>query len=554
MMNDSSLWIILQRMRLPFVVIVVTYAVAMIGLIIIPGMDDQGNPYHLSIFESFYIVTYTATTIGYGEVPYAFTHAQKIWMSMSIYLTVLGWFYGMGTLVSLLQDKLFISEIAMARFQRTVKNFKEDFIIVLGYNETTMEIIKKLLDAKIRVVVIEKSQNKADYLMLEGFTPYVPVLVKDVHDPVSFEMANIESPHCKGIISLFEDSLLNLRVTLASKLLNPKLSVAVKSTTYEQTGNFYDAGADIVENPFGMITFQIKMALQSPSLLKLENWLYKIDTLEAKTFTIPDNNIIICGYGRLGSILYRMFKKNGIIPKIIEINKDTVEFAKHDGVENIITGNAEDKYFLHKANIKEAKIIFVVTDNDTTNLSIVSTVKKLNKNVIIVARENELSDFSIFSHAHIDHIFIPSKILVYKISNALINPINDKMIELITLQNEKWGQQLLLRLIKEVGNNPITFEISINKKNAVEVYYYLKSNSLTIDIFRKSRRDRNQYNNLVPLLVIRRDRKILLPDWDFEIQIDDQILFACDTNAKDDIEYITNNMYEFEYVVKKENI
>jgi len=79
-MNDSSLWIILQRMRLPFVVILVTYTIAMIGLILIPGMDDKGDVYHMSIFDAFYFVTYTATTIGFGELPYALTHYQKIWV------------------------------------------------------------------------------------------------------------------------------------------------------------------------------------------------------------------------------------------------------------------------------------------------------------------------------------------------------------------------------------------------------------------------------------------------------------------------------------------
>ena len=160
-MNNSSLWIILQRMRLPFTVIVITYAIAITGLVIIPGVDDAGNVYHLSIFDSFYFTTYTATTIGFGEIPYPFTHEQKIWVSISIYITVLGWFYGIGTLVSLLQDKLFLSEIAIAKFKRSVKNIKEDFVIILGYNETTSVIIKKLLDANMRVVVVEKNQERA---------------------------------------------------------------------------------------------------------------------------------------------------------------------------------------------------------------------------------------------------------------------------------------------------------------------------------------------------------------------------------------------------------
>ncbi|MEA3554155.1 MAG: NAD-binding protein [Campylobacterota bacterium] len=549
-MNDSSLWIILQRMRLPFVVITVTYAIAMIGLVLIPGVDDQGNSYHLSIFDAFYFVTYTATTIGYGEIPFPFTYEQKIWVSMSIYLTVLGWFYGIGALVSLLQDKLFLSEISIARFKRSVSNIKEDFIIILGYNETTSEIIKIMLKAKMRVVVIEKDQSRADYLMLEGFIPQVPVLVKDAHNPTSLEFAGIKSLYCKGVVSLFESDILNLRITLASKLLNPRVNVVVKSTTDEQTGNLLDVGADIVDNPFLIISYQIQMALKAPSLFKLENWLYETHKLDAKTFSIPNEDIIICGFGRLGKNLYNMLLNNGITPTVIEIDKSKVDLAIHDGVENIILGSAEDKFYLKEANVEESKLVIVSTDNDTTNLSIVSTIKKLNKDAIIIIRENEISDFSIFSHAKIDHIFIPEQILIHKTTNAISDPLSDRLIRLITTKDEQWGQSLLAKLVKNISINPLKYELNINKDESYEIYNYLlnEKNKLTLETLKSSRRDRKQLNNIIALLVVRDDKDILLPNSDLELKIDDKILFACDENAIDDLEYIANNAYEFHYI------
>ena len=541
-------------MRLPFTVIVITYAIAMTGLLIIPGMDDQGNEYYFSIFESFYFITYTATTIGFGELPYAFTHAQKIWVSISIYVTVLGWFYGIGTLVSLLQDKLFLNEIALAKFKRSVKNIKEDFVIVLGYNETTSVIIKKLLASNMRVVVIERDQQRADYLLLEGFTPPVPVLVRDIHQTISLEFAGLKSLQCKGIISLMDDALLNLRVTLASKILNPTVRIAVKSTTDQETNNLIDAGADIVENSFEIISKQIEMSLISPSLFRLQNWLYQIDTLDSKTLAIPNNDIIICGYGRFGITLQRMLSKQNIRPVIIETDETIVKKAIQNGIKNIICGNAEDKNILNQANINDAKAIIIGTDNDTTNLSIVSTVKKMNKNVLIIARENELLDFSIFSHAKIDHIFLPSQILIHKTTNAIINPLADVMIDLISNKDELWGQKILAKLIKQIDFNPITYEMNIIKEETIEVYKYLKntSNTLSLNILRSSRRDRKQFNNILPLLIIRENEKILLPNLDFELQINDKILFACDKNAKEDLEYITNNMYEFHYITTGE--
>ncbi len=74
-------------------------------MVLIPGMDDQGHPYNLSFFDAFYFVSYMASTIGFGEAPYSFTYPQRLWVSFCIYLTVIGWFYGIGSLVALIQDK-----------------------------------------------------------------------------------------------------------------------------------------------------------------------------------------------------------------------------------------------------------------------------------------------------------------------------------------------------------------------------------------------------------------------------------------------------------------
>ncbi|MFT5661553.1 MAG: voltage-gated potassium channel [Sulfurimonas sp.] len=550
-MNESSLWIVLQKMRLPFVVILITYTIAMTGLIMIPGEDLNGNVHYMSIFDAFYFVTYTATTIGYGELPFPFTYNQKIWVSVSIYLVVLGWFYSIGTLISLLQNKIFISEIAIAKFQRAVRHIEEDFVIVLGYNETTRKIIRRLLNAKMRVVVIEMQQERAEYLQLEGFIPNVPILVKDAHNPIALENAGIKRRNCKGIISIFEDNALNLRITLSSKLLNPHVNVIVKSTTNEETENLIDAGADIVDNPFSIIADQLQMSLTAPSLFKLENWLYQRDTLESKTFSIPNTNIIICGYGRLGASITAMFMKNGIHPTVIESIDSRVKSANYAGVKNIIHGNADDHYYLDTANVAEAELIIIATENDTTNLSILSTVKKVNQKALIVARENEITDFSIFSQAKIDHLYIPERILIQKTTNSLSNPLSDTLIGILPAKDEAWGQDLLVELIQKIGVDPLAYELCITKDDAYEIHKYLKEdeNSIQLETLKLSRRDRTQKNNVVVLLILRDKEEILLPSDDIQLQIDDKILFACDENAIDDIEHIVNNAYEFQYII-----
>ena len=79
----------------------------MLGLTIVPGFDEHGNPARMSFFHAFYFISYTATTIGFGEVPNAFSEQQRMWATMCIYMSVVGWAYTLGTLFGLFQDKNF---------------------------------------------------------------------------------------------------------------------------------------------------------------------------------------------------------------------------------------------------------------------------------------------------------------------------------------------------------------------------------------------------------------------------------------------------------------
>lgn len=387
-MKNSSLWIILQRMRTPFLVIIVTYTISILGMAIIPGADNNGNAYHMSIFDAFYFITYTATTIGFGEIPYAFTYPQRMWVSFSIYFNVLGWFYSIGSLLALLQDKLFIQELAKNRFKRQINNLKEKYILVLGYNLITSEIIKKALDSGIRAVVIEKDERKVHDLLLENFTPPVPVLNADAYNPQALEMAGINSIYCKAVVSLFQDDALNLRIALTAKLLNPKVRLAVKATTQSDMENLQDFGVDIIENPFEIIASQTKKALNSPNLLKLERWIYGSTKLIDSFMKFPTGKYVMCGFGRMGEVIYRVLKENDLEVKCIEKDVAKLKYLTEDEKDDVSYVENYDKKSLINVGVKDAKYIVIGTKNDTTNLSIALTAKKINPNIITIVREN----------------------------------------------------------------------------------------------------------------------------------------------------------------------
>ena len=90
-MNNLSVWIVIRRLRFPFLIIILSFSISILGMVLIPGVDGDGNVYHLSFFDAFYFVSYMASTIGFGESPFDFTYQQKLWVSFCLYITVIGW-------------------------------------------------------------------------------------------------------------------------------------------------------------------------------------------------------------------------------------------------------------------------------------------------------------------------------------------------------------------------------------------------------------------------------------------------------------------------------
>ena len=70
----------------------------------------------MGFFDAFYFMSYTASTIGFGELPVPVHLAQRLWVTVAIYLTVIGWAYAIGSLLALLQDRAFRQALALQQF------------------------------------------------------------------------------------------------------------------------------------------------------------------------------------------------------------------------------------------------------------------------------------------------------------------------------------------------------------------------------------------------------------------------------------------------------
>ena len=163
----NVIYLLLRRMRLPLIVVIMAYTISMTGLVLIPGVDDQGNVWHMTLFHAFYFVSYMGTTIGFGELPYTFTDSQRLWTSFAMYLTVISWLYAIGSLFKLLQDQAFLRVLSFTTFTRSVRKLKQPFYLVCGLGDAGQLVVRELATDGIQSVVIDRDESRVQALPLE---------------------------------------------------------------------------------------------------------------------------------------------------------------------------------------------------------------------------------------------------------------------------------------------------------------------------------------------------------------------------------------------------
>jgi Trk K+ transport system NAD-binding subunit len=236
------------------------------------------------------------------------------------------------------------------------------------------------------------------------------------------------------------------------------------------------------------------------------------------------------------SIDYVIIDEN-IVPSKEMIENDT-----------FIYSNADDGKVLLEAGIEDASVLIVGTQNDIDNISIIITAQKLNPNLYIIARENTMKEVSVFEAANIDWLFMIEKILINKTSLQLASPLKHVFLKLVIHKDEEWGTSVVNLLKSQIGANPKLMNLTITEDRAYALYNEIKiGEKININILLKSLEDWKSYHNAIPLLLKRGDREILLPH-DEIMELGDQMLFACDEESRDEIEYIASNVYDLHYI------
>ncbi|HEX9811117.1 MAG TPA: NAD-binding protein, partial [Burkholderiales bacterium] len=213
-MHDQTLFLILRRMRAPLLVLVATYAIAVGGLVWMPGIDADGNPERLSFFHAFYVITYTATTTGFGELPHPFTDAQRLWVMMTMYLSIVSWLYAIGTLIALAREPTLKRVFVENRFAAAVRRIDQPFYIVCGYGDAGAVVAHAITKRIFAAVVLEPNAEKITARELESGDAPILTLVADASLPENLLLAGLRHRRCAGVIALCDSDNTNLQIAI----------------------------------------------------------------------------------------------------------------------------------------------------------------------------------------------------------------------------------------------------------------------------------------------------------------------------------------------------
>ncbi|KPK05686.1 MAG: hypothetical protein AMJ64_11165, partial [Betaproteobacteria bacterium SG8_39] len=173
-MSSSVLFLALRRLRAPLIYLIVSFAVGIVGLVLIPGVGPDGQPWQMSVLQALYFMAYTASTTGFGEIPRPFTDTQRLWATVMIFSSVFGWAFLVARLIGLAQDRAFRGALIATRFARRVRALSEPFYLICGFGETGSLVGRALDDLGFRFVVVDIDETRVQELDLLDLVQAAP--------------------------------------------------------------------------------------------------------------------------------------------------------------------------------------------------------------------------------------------------------------------------------------------------------------------------------------------------------------------------------------------
>ncbi|MDR2895798.1 MAG: NAD-binding protein [Propionibacteriaceae bacterium] len=504
--NVTTIFIVLRKMRQPLLVTLAIMTFAVIGLSLMPGVPQaDGSSGRLSAFEAFYVFSYTATTIGFGEVPHPFSVQQRWWIIVTIYLSVVGWAYTIARLMSLLQDQAFTAAYATQAVRRTITHLREPFTIVVGYGYIGRTVARSLDELDRRIVVLDQDNTPIERLATDLLVQEVPGICGDARNPAVLGLAGLDHPDCEAVLALTGDEAVNLAVVMTCSLLRPGLPVIARATTRRIAKRMLDFSPRAVINPFDDFGNSLTLALRRPQTHRLISWLT----------SGPDEPLgPLTDQSRLHQGRWLVVSDDGF-------GEEVVGDLTSAGLEVRLLDAGQDPM------LDDVTAVIAGSSSDTANLALAAHLRRTHPDVFIVVRQQSHSRLPLLEAFQPDSVFFPPALVTQRAIITLITPYLWDLAQWLIEAGEQACQALTSSLVERLGSGPlIPSRLTISEQSTPAVVHWLDYQPLSMSALFRSPQDWQRPLSAMPLLLARQGELSMLPSEDVELQVGDEIVMV----------------------------
>lgn len=171
-------------------------------------------------------------------------------------------------------------------------------------------------------------------------------------------------------------------------------------------------GAGIIAYAIGSL-LQFMVEGQLRAILGRKKVVKQIDKLQG--------HYIICGYGRIGTLISSEFRSRPVPFVVVERDRELCERLAAEGTL-FVQGDATDDEALIAAGIERAKGLITAVASETANVYITLTARGLNPDLFILARCGEEGTEKKLIRAGATKVISPYKIGAHRMAWAVLRP------------------------------------------------------------------------------------------------------------------------------------
>ena len=175
---------------------------------------------------------------------------------------------------------------------------------------------------------------------------------------------------------------------------------------------------------------------------------------------------IVCGIGRLGSILAKELHEAGKPFVAIDTDADRLKEAEERGYL-VLHGDATDEETLEAAGVARATTVAAVLSQDAINVFVTITARQMNPDITILARAENPRSESKLRGSGADQVVLPTAIGGKQLAQLIVRPTAEKMLEQI--QQDSNTVNDLNRIGLQFNELPVSAESAIVNQKISEI-------------------------------------------------------------------------------------